>query len=151
MLRRPLLLAVLLLAASPVAFAQGPAGPSADPDALVRTGVRYEHAEGVPRDLARASRLYCEGARMGHGESQYRLGWLYANGRGVPRDDGVAATLFEAAAAQGHEHAQRMLRYVAKRQDVALPGCLQSADAPALRMSVTLLSEGSGGRETASR
>lgn len=70
---------------------------------------RLEHAEGVPRDIAGAVRLYCEAARAGHAPAQYRLGWIYANARGVDRDDVLAASWFSLAAAAGDRHAARML------------------------------------------
>jgi len=54
---------------------------------------KYENAEGVPKDLQAANRLYCLAAKQGYAEAQFKLGWMYANGRGVTRDDGVAAAL----------------------------------------------------------
>jgi TPR repeat protein len=90
--------------------------------ALVEEAVRYEHAEGVPRDYARAIELYCAAAKAGSAEGQYRLGWMYANGRGVARDDGVAAHLFGMAAEQGHVQAGTM-RQLASSKPVT-PACL---------------------------
>lgn len=72
----------------------------------------HEHGEGVAKDGQRAVQLYCEGARLGDAEAQYRLGWMYANGRGVARDDRMASYFFTLAAAQGNADAVRMLRYV---------------------------------------
>src|SRR5687768_7131149 len=83
-----------------------------DPKAQVDLAVKYEHAEGVPKDFLKANKLYCQAARQGYAEGQFKLGWVYANGRGVPRDDGVAAALFIMAAEQGHEHAAKLLPYV---------------------------------------
>jgi TPR repeat protein len=74
-----------------------------DPAAVTRLAQRYEHAEGVEKDFTKANQLYCQAAKAGHAEAQFRLGWIYANGRGVPRDDGIAAILFVMAAEQGHE------------------------------------------------
>jgi hypothetical protein len=71
----------------------------------------YEHGEGVARDPQRAVALYCDCAREGDAEAQYRLGWMYANGRGVARDDRMAAYFFALAAGQGNADAQRMLRH----------------------------------------
>ena len=101
-----------------VAAAQG--------DAMARTelAVRYENAEGVPKDFQKANRLYCLAARQGHAEAQFKLGWVYANGRGVARDDGVAAVLFAMAASQGHAHAAKLLDYVTRRPGTQLPSCL---------------------------
>jgi TPR repeat protein len=83
-----------------------------DPEAQVAQAVKYENAEGVTRDYARALELYCRAAKEGHAEAQFRLGWMYANGRGVARDDAIAAYWFGLAAAQRHEYAQRMRRYM---------------------------------------
>ncbi|HEX8886730.1 MAG TPA: transglycosylase SLT domain-containing protein [Noviherbaspirillum sp.] len=90
------------------------------PQALVEEAARYEHAEGVPRDYARAIELYCAAARAGSAEGQYGLGWMYANGRGVARDDGIAAHLFGLAAEQGHVQAGTMRR-LASSKPVAPP------------------------------
>ena len=92
------------------------------PQALVEEAARYEHAEGVPRDYARAIELYCAAARAGNAEAQYGLGWMYANGRGVARDDGIAAHLFGLAAEQGHVQAGTM-RKLASGKPVT-PPCL---------------------------
>ena len=82
-----------------------------------------EHGEGVPRNVERAVQLYCEAARLGDAEAQYRLGWIHANGRGVRRDDALAATFFALAARQGNGDAERMLRRVGS--DVApVPPCM---------------------------
>jgi TPR repeat protein len=82
-----------------------------------------EHGEGVQRDVERAAQLYCEAARSGDAESQYRLGWIYANGRGVQRDDALASYFFALSARQGNVDAARMLRHVGA--EVALvPPCM---------------------------
>jgi len=91
--------------------------------ALVALATSYEHGEGVPKDTSRAASLYCEAARDGDAEAQYRLGWMYANARGVARDDTLAAGLFTLAAAQGHEYAQRMLPRVGAGGE-RLPECM---------------------------
>lgn len=90
-------------------------------------GIRYEHAQGVPKDYARAADLYCRAAKQGNPDAQYNLGWMYANGRGLARDDGVAAVLFDMAAKQGHVGAQRMLKFVGLPKSQALPPC-ETAD-----------------------
>jgi soluble lytic murein transglycosylase-like protein len=97
---------------------------STDPVALTRLAQRYEHAEGVEKDFAKANHLYCRAAKAGFADAQFRLGWIYANGRGVPRDDGVAAVLFVMAAEQGHEYARRLLQYVRAQPNTELPSCL---------------------------
>lgn len=89
----------------------------------------YENGEGVPRDGARAARLYCQAARLGDAQSQYNLGWMYANGRGVERNDATAAFFFHAAAEQGLPQAIRMLRTVGG-PSVDLPECMRPAAPP---------------------
>jgi soluble lytic murein transglycosylase-like protein len=84
----------------------------------------FEHGEGVPRNPDLAIQRYCEAARLGDAESQYRLGWIYANGRGVARDDGVASYFFSLAARQGNSDAERMLKYVAVGAVVQPPKCM---------------------------
>ena len=84
---------------------------SNDPETLATWAQRYEHGEGVARDIDTAVHLYCRAARAGHAQSQYQLGWLYANARGVARDDHLAGAWFHLAAAQGDVYAQRMLRF----------------------------------------
>ena len=107
--------------------------------AMTEMATRYEHAEGVPRNLQLAAQLYCRAARVGRAEAQYQLGWMYANGRGVPRDDGIAAALFALAAAQGHAQSQRILMYVRPKAATALPACLAVAEvAPSLKLSTEL-------------
>lgn len=91
------------------------AGSSLPPEQLAAMraeALAYEHGEGVPRSGERAAQLYCEGARFGDAEAQYRLGWMYANGRGIARDDRMAAYFFTLSAHQGNVDAERMLRYV---------------------------------------
>lgn len=93
--------------------------------ALMSLGARYEHAEGVPRDPAKAITLYCAAARKGHADAHYALGWLYANGRGVPKDDSLARYFFELAARLGHEQSRTMLPLLAPEAIATMPSCLQ--------------------------
>ena len=95
-----------------------------DPKAQTELAVKYEHAEGVPRDFQKANGLFCQAAKQGYAEGQFKLGWVYANGRGVPRDDGVAAALFRMAADQGHVYAAKLLPYVRQQPDTQMPACL---------------------------
>ncbi|GAO34895.1 transglycosylase [Sulfuricella sp. T08] len=95
-----------------------------NPEALVALALKYEHAEGVARNYAKAADLYCRAARLGFADAQFALGWMYANGRGVSRDDGVAAQLFAMAAEQGHGHAREMVRYIRSSATTPLPSCL---------------------------
>ncbi len=73
----------LLMATTVMAGDVAPHGllSAAGPAQLVQAAVRYEHGEGLPRDIDTAVRLYCRAARAGSADAQYRLGWIYANGR----------------------------------------------------------------------
>ena len=95
-----------------------------DAKAQTELAVKYEHAEGVPKDLEKANQLYCRAAKQGYAEAQFKLGWVYANGRGVERDEGVAGALFAMAAEQGHEYAGKLLQHIPRQPDVRLPACL---------------------------
>ena len=100
-----------------------------DAKAQTELAARYQHAEGVPRDLDEAHRLYCRAARQGYAEAQYQLGWIYAYGRGEARDDAVAVTLFRMAADQGHDYAARALQLIGGQGKERLPPCM-SPDPP---------------------
>ncbi len=126
----PMLLAAAILLACPAAvaelLAEAPAG-GALIQMLREEAAGYEAGEGVDKDGARAAALYCQAARLGDAESQYRLGWMYANGSGVQRSDGVAAFFFQIAAEQGLEQARHMLAVVGgPTQDV--PECMRDED-----------------------
>lgn len=89
----------------------------------------YEMGEGVDKDGVRAAALYCEAARLGDVESQFRLGWMYAHGTGVERSDAVAAFFFQIAAEQGLDQAKNMLAVVGgPTQDV--PDCMRAPEPP---------------------
>jgi Transglycosylase SLT domain len=90
---------------------------------LIDDALRYEHAEGVDKNFARAVSLYCEAARLGAADAYLRLGWMYANGRGVARDDSIAATLFRRSATLGNEMALRLSDMIRGERE-ALPSCL---------------------------
>lgn len=111
--RLPVAFALALLIGAPVCVAAEVkfASVLADNDArqLAQWGRRYEHGEGVKRDLDRAVRLYCKAAAQGSAEAQYHLGWLYAVGRAGARDDALAAAWFYKAAQEQDQHAKRML------------------------------------------
>jgi hypothetical protein len=97
--------------------------PTPDAVALRLEARALEHGEGIPKDVERAAKLYCEAARAGDPEAQYSLGWIYANGRGLPRDDALAAYFFDLAARQDHAQAKRMLRYVGPPPETG-PACM---------------------------
>jgi len=130
--RRTLLVGAIALAATlPVAAADA-VRSEAEAErlaALRKEAQSYEHGEGVPKDYARAARLYCDGARLGDAEAQFNLGWMYANGRGVERDDARAAYFFALAAKQGHQHAERMSRFVGSPATTT-PECMRPPEMP---------------------
>lgn len=88
--------------------------------------VKFEHGDGLPRDPVMAAQLYCEAARDGHPDAQFRLGWMYANGRGVSRDDGIAASFFRLASEQQHPQAMALSEVVKGSPDApaSLPPCM---------------------------
>jgi soluble lytic murein transglycosylase-like protein len=117
------------LAAPPTAHA------ASNANELVREGIRYENAEGFPRDYDKALELYCAAARMNDADAFLRMGWMYANARGQARDDQIANTLFRRAASLGNEAAARLAQMVRgeKNQD-KLPECLtRRASSPSPR------------------
>jgi hypothetical protein len=77
-----------------------------------------KRAAFAERDLKRtdgewqAAKHYCEAARHGSAEAQFRLGMLYAVGKGVPANRDLAAALFSAASMHGHYESQKMLETV---------------------------------------
>ena len=75
---------------------------------LTEAGIRYENAEGVSQDFARAITLYCAAARADFPDALLRLGWNYANGRGVARNEAIAHTLFRRAARLGSDMGERL-------------------------------------------
>lgn len=85
---------------------------------------RYELGNGVPRDGERAAASYCEAARLGDIDSQFRLGWMYMNGTAVAVSYSRAAFFFQIAAEQGSEQARSMLRVVGGPSD-DIPECMR--------------------------
>jgi len=96
---------------------------SENPRELILLALKYEHAEGVSRNNAKAATLYCKAAKMGDADAQFFLGWMYANGRGVSKNDNIASYLFAMAAKQGHTHAQKMRHYTSATES-SFPSCL---------------------------
>jgi soluble lytic murein transglycosylase-like protein len=96
------------------------ASEAADQFALA---VRYEHAEGVPRDYARALELYCVVAGQGHADASFNIAWIYLNGRGVARDDANGAAWLRVAADRGHPLAGRLLARLGAVSPVKPAGC----------------------------
>jgi hypothetical protein len=92
---------------------------------LVDSAIRYEHAEGMTRDYAKAQALYCAAARLDSPDALLRMGWMYANGRGLARDDSIANTLFRRAAAAGSEMGARLAQLI-HGDGEKLPDCLRA-------------------------
>ena len=110
-------------------------GESALIESLRDEGARFELGNGEPIDSKRAVAAYCEAARLGDIESQYRLGWMYANGSaGLEVSYARAAFYFQIAAEQGLEQARNMLRTVGgPTNDV--PDCMRPPEPPAPKIA----------------
>jgi hypothetical protein len=122
---------VILFSAVLGTAAQAATGaPEISPRQLVDQGVRWEHAEGVNRDLSAAHEAYCRAARSGSADGLLRLGWLYANGRGVTRDDALAHGLFRRAAELGSDLGGRLADAITAVEP-RLPACLTAQIPPA--------------------
>ncbi len=98
------------------------AAPLAAEAEFVRA-VRFENAEGVQRDYAKASALYCDASRLGHAQAAYNIGWMYANAHGTARNDDQAAAWFRLAKKRGHRHAAQILKFIHGRHAKAKPLC----------------------------
>jgi len=118
-------LMLLLAAAGPVRAVDG---YPAERFALAQ---RYENAEGLARDYARALQLYCEAAAFGHSGAAYSIGWMYLNGRGVARDDAVGAAWLKLAAERGDEQAALLLGRLVDVAPAKRAGCAGKTRAPA--------------------
>jgi len=136
-------LSALLIVGNPAAHA-GPAmvpigrpapTPAAvlndEPPALRRLLQQAGDLESAAEDNNpwQAAVFYCEAARWGSIEGQYRLGMLYAFGEGVPASRPFAAALFSLAASQGHAQANQMLDSI-QLASLELPACVTSAELP---------------------
>ena len=96
---------------------------------LMEQASERESAAEVGDNAWQAAALYCEAARSGSIEGQYRLGMLYAFGQGVPESRPFAAALFSLAASQGHAEANQMLDTI-QLTSVELPACVTHAQLP---------------------
>jgi TPR repeat protein len=110
-LSAPALPALALAPPTPLATLEARAA-QADGDASVELGLRLQHGEGVPRDIARATLLYCRAAERGHAGATYQLALMRLYGRGVERDDGYALSWLGKAAAAGNVNAGRLLERI---------------------------------------
>jgi len=96
---------------------------------LLQQAGELESAPEMDNNSWQAAVFYCEAARWGSIEGQYRLGMLYAFGEGVPESRPFAAALFSLAASQGHAQANQMLDSI-QLASLELPACVTSAELP---------------------
>ena len=96
---------------------------------LLQQASALESATDTLEGAWQAAVLYCQSARWGSTEGQYRLGMLYAFGQGVPESRTFAAALFSLAASQGHTQANLMLDSV-QLTSVELPACVNREQLP---------------------
>jgi hypothetical protein len=96
---------------------------------LMQQASELESATETEDHAWQAAVLYCQAARWGSTEGQYRLGMLYAFGQGVPESRPFAAALFSMAASQGHAQAHQMLDSI-QLISVELPACVNHAQQP---------------------
>lgn len=96
---------------------------------LLERAQRMEADADAPDHAWRTASLYCEAARLGSTEAQFRLGMMFAFGRGVPASRALGAALFSQAGMQGHEQAARMLETI-QIESAELPACVLQAVAP---------------------
>ena len=120
-----------------LAQARAPVPPSAvvleaEPPALrslLQQASALESNPDTSEGAWQAAVLYCQSARWGSTEGQYRLGMLYAFGQGVPESRTFAAALFSLAASQGHARANLMLDSI-QLTSVELPACVNREQLP---------------------
>lgn len=101
-----------------------------DPVEMTRWATRYEHGEGVRKNIDVAIALYCMAAVDDNRDAAYGLGWIYANGRGVARDDGLAAGWLSRAARDGDRYATRLLERLGPAPTGTREECLLSDGQP---------------------
>lgn len=127
----PLLIGLLLVLGAVYARPAWTAMPI-DSGRLVAEAQRFEHGEGVTRDLDRAFRMYCVAALTGDAKAAYQLGWMYANGRGVAVDDARAVGWFRTAVSGGDRFARRLLRRMRSVTPRPDPACPMQAEGQAV-------------------
>ena len=119
-----------------------------DADDLAQWGRRYEHGEGIERDIDRAIRLYCKAADRGSVEALYDLGWIYAMGRAGTRDDALAAAWFHRAAQKHDPYAERMLARLGYRGAPKRKAVCRLSDGRRANGSGQIVRPGSNGAST---
>lgn len=133
MLKHQLLALVMTLASSGAWAVSSPADYSEESPRVRELLVKGDQLAADLEDPEKgwsAAVLYCEAARIGSAEAQYRLGMQYAFGKGVPENRDQAAALFQVAAHQGHLEAQNMLETINLKQAEKLPPCVMADMAP---------------------
>lgn len=124
--------AAAALSQAPAYVPTSAAALEAEPPALrslLQQASALESNPDTPEGAWQAAVLYCQSARWGSTEGQYRLGMLYAFGQGVPESRPYAAALFSLAAAQGHAQATAMLDNI-QLTSVELPACVNQEQLP---------------------
>jgi TPR repeat protein len=81
-------------------------------DAQFLLGDMYSKGDGVPQNLADATKWYRKAANQGHAEAQFRLGFIYVEGLGVPQDYAEGVSWYLKAADRGDADAQLRLGYI---------------------------------------
>ena len=128
------LLAAVLLSCGAGARAQAPDEPPewADEPPVLSRWLEEGYAAEARRQPHRAAQRYCDAARYGSVEAQYRLGRLLMQGRDVVPDPVGAATLLALAAQRGHEKARSLTEGLVPGD--RLPDCLTMGEAPRLEV-----------------
>ena len=96
---------------------------------LLEQASALESSDETGEGAWRAAVLYCQSARWGSSEGQYRLGMLYAFGQGVPESRPFAAALFSLATSLGHAQASQMLDSI-ELTAAELPVCVNGDQLP---------------------
>jgi TPR repeat protein len=80
-----------------------------DARAQVKLGFYYYSGLGVPKDSAKAVKLFFQAAEKGNAIAQSNLGVAFESGDGVAKDDAEAVKWYRKAADQGDAESQRSL------------------------------------------
>jgi soluble lytic murein transglycosylase-like protein len=137
-LRTLLVVTTLLGAGWAAPFSARAAG--GDAASLFSLALRYEHAEGVPRDYGHALELFCAAASQGHADATFNIAWIYLNGRGVARDDAVGAAWLRLAVGRGHAFSAHLLDRLGAIPAVKATGCREPESAvPSIKAAGVLV------------
>lgn len=80
-----------------------------DPRAIHNLACMYDSGNGVPREPAKAVKLYLEAVKRGYAESAVNLGYAYLKGDGVTKDLAESVAWYRRAAGHGIAVAQASL------------------------------------------